>query len=127
MSAPMPYKLLFHELAWQEWGRLDGSIRVPLKKKLLERLQEPRIPASALSGMPDCYKIKLRQAGYRLVYRVDEDVVYVTVIALGKRDKNAVYAAASQKAASPTRPPGGWAREWLCTRLGVSCALRSSP
>jgi len=104
MSAPMPYRLRFHELAWQEWGRLDGGIRTPLKKKLLERLQEPHVPASALSGMPDCYKIKLRQAGYRHVYRVDEDVVYVTVIAVGKRDKNVVYAAASQRAIPPTRP-----------------------
>ena len=41
--------------------------------------------------MPDCYKIKLRQAGYRLVYRVDDDTVFVTVIAVGKRDKNGVY------------------------------------
>jgi mRNA interferase RelE/StbE len=47
--------------------------------------------------MPDCYKIKLRQAGYRLVYRVDDDVVFVTVIAVGKRDKSAVYAAATQR------------------------------
>jgi mRNA interferase RelE/StbE len=28
--------------------------------------------------------------GYRLVYRIDEDVVTVTVIAVGKRDKSAV-------------------------------------
>lgn len=65
------------------------------KKKLLERLQEPRLPSAALSNMPDCYMIKLRQAGYRLVYRVDDDTVFVTVIAVGKRDKNAVYDTAS--------------------------------
>ena len=90
----MPYKLRFHELAWDEWQKLDGSIKAPLKKKLLERLQEPRVPSAALSHMPDCYKIRLRQAGYRLVYRVDDGVVYVTVIAIGKRDKSAVYATA---------------------------------
>lgn len=87
----MPFKLRFHELGWAEWQKLDGSIKAPLKKKLLERLQEPRIPSAALSNMPDCYKIKLRQAGYRLVYRVDADIVFVTVIAVGKRDKNGVY------------------------------------
>lgn len=70
---------------------MDGSIKAPLKKKLLERLQEPRIPSAALSNMPDCYKIKLRQAGFRLVYRVDDDTVFVTVIAMGERDKNGVY------------------------------------
>ncbi|MBP8149713.1 MAG: type II toxin-antitoxin system RelE/ParE family toxin [Limnohabitans sp.] len=87
----MTFKLRFHELAWAEWQKLDGSIKAPLKKKLLERLQEPRMPSAALSNMPDCYKIKLRQAGYRLVYRVDDDTVFVTVIAVGKRDKNRVY------------------------------------
>jgi mRNA interferase RelE/StbE len=70
---------------------LDGSVKAPIKKKLLERLQEPRLPSAALSNMPDCYKIKLRQAGYRLVYRVDDDTVFVTVIAVGKRDKNLVH------------------------------------
>ena len=82
----MTFKLRFHELAWAEWQKLDGSVKAPIKKKLLERLQEPRLPSAALSNMPDCYKIKLRQAGYRLVYRVDDDTVFVTVIAVGKRD-----------------------------------------
>ncbi len=93
----MSCKLRFHELAWSEWQKLDGSVRSPLKKKLLERLQEPRMPSAAPRGMSDCYKIKLLQLGYRLVYRVDEDVVTVTVIAVGKRDKQAVYAAAQQR------------------------------
>ena len=93
----MPYKLRFHTLAWAEWQKLDGSIKAPLKKKLLERLQEPRVPSAALAQMPDCYKIKLRQAGYRLVYRVEDDVVFVTVIALGKRDKSAVYVSAIKR------------------------------
>ena len=84
----MTFKLRFHELAWAEWQKLDGSVKAPIKKKLLERLLEPRLPSAALSNMPDCYKIKLRQAGYRLVYRVDDDTVFVTVIAVGKRDKN---------------------------------------
>ena len=63
----MAYKLRFHELAWAEWQKLDGSIKTPLKKKLLERLEQPRVPAAALSGMADCYKIKLHQAsGYQI-------------------------------------------------------------
>ena len=49
----MSYKLRFHELALAEWQKLDNSIREPLKKKLAERLENPRILASALSGMPD--------------------------------------------------------------------------
>ena len=93
----MTYRLRFHEQALAEWQRLDGSVREPLKKKLAERLENPRVPASALSGMADCYKIKLRSIGYRLIYLVDEDVVFVTVIAVGKQDKQQVYAAARSR------------------------------
>lgn len=90
----MSYKLRFHELALAEWRKLDESVRRPLKKKLAERLENPCVPTAALSGLKDCYKIKLKSAGYRIVYRVDEEVVYVTVIAVGKREKNRVYEAA---------------------------------
>jgi mRNA-degrading endonuclease RelE of RelBE toxin-antitoxin system len=40
------------------------------KKKLAERLGRPHVEAASLRGMPDCYKIKLKNAGYRLVYQV---------------------------------------------------------
>ena len=63
----MSYKLRFHTLALAEWHKLDGSVREPLKKKLAERLEQPRVPHDALHGMADCYKIKLRSAAYRLV------------------------------------------------------------
>lgn len=90
----MIYKLRFHVLALKEWHALDNSIREPLKKKLGERLVSPRVPAAALRGMADCYKIKLHSLGYRLVYRVDAKEIFVTVIATGKRDKSRIYAAA---------------------------------
>ncbi|OGB32955.1 MAG: addiction module toxin RelE [Burkholderiales bacterium RIFCSPLOWO2_12_FULL_61_40] len=93
----MRYKLRFHELALREWHKLDSSVREPLKKKLAERLDQPRVPASALHGMPDCYKIKLHSLGYRLVYRVDEMDIFVTVIATGKRNDNKVYRTAADR------------------------------
>ncbi len=37
------------------------------------------------------YKIKLRQVGYRLVYAVEDKTITVTVIAVGKRNRNEVY------------------------------------
>lgn len=94
----MSYRLRFHELALKEWRKLAFDLREQFKRKLVERLETPRVPSAALSGMPDCYKIKLRRAGYRLVYRVDEDVVYVTVLAVGRRDKLRAYAAAKSRA-----------------------------
>ena len=93
----MSYKLRFHELALAEWHKLDRSIREPLKKKLAERLENPRVPACALSGVPNCYNIQLATVGYRLVYRVEDEIVFVTVIAVGKRDRLKVYETAKSR------------------------------
>lgn len=93
----MSYRLRFHEQALREWRKLGPDLREQFKKKLAERLDNPHVPSAALSGMPGCYKIKLRRAGYRLVYRVDQDAVYVTVLAVGKRDKLRVYTTAKSR------------------------------
>ena len=93
----MSFELAFLEEALAEWQRLDGAIRSQLKKKLAERLQAPRVLASKLSGHPDRYKIKLRSVGYRLVYEVRDQEVLVLVIAVGKRDRNAIYRAAGAR------------------------------
>jgi len=95
----MSYKLRFHELALKEWRKLEATLREQFKKKLVECLDNPRVLSSALSGMPNCYKIKLRKVGYRLVYRVDDDIIYVTVVAVGKRDKLWVYSQARDRLA----------------------------
>ena len=41
-----------------EWRQLTSGIREQFKKKLAERLVEPRIPASTLRGSSDRTKIK---------------------------------------------------------------------
>ena len=87
----MSYELRFKEDALKEWSKLDKSIREMLKTKLKERLEKPRVDSAKLRGMSDCYKIKLRGAGYRLVYQVRDSELIVVVIAIGKRDKNLVY------------------------------------
>jgi mRNA interferase RelE/StbE len=87
----MSYKLRFHELALKEWKKLDSSLQGQLKKKLAERLENPHVPSAALSGMPGCYKIKLRKAGFRLIYKVEEEILFVTVVAVGKREKLGAY------------------------------------
>jgi mRNA interferase RelE/StbE len=91
------YELTFTESAWKEWRKLDSDTRSKFSKKLKERRQEPCIPASRLFAMRDCYKIKLRSAGYRLVYRVVEAEILIEVISVGKRDKGAVYEAAQER------------------------------
>lgn len=87
----MTYKLAFNESAMKEWKKLGHTLQVQFKKKLKERLENPRVPASQLHGRKDQYKIKLRGAGYRLVYRVEDDIVTVIVLGVGKRESDDIY------------------------------------
>jgi len=87
----MTYRLVFKEQAKKEWDKLDGPIRKQFVAKLKERLKQPHIEGSRLSGMVDCYKIKLRSAGFRLVYKVRDNELVVSVVAVGKRERNFVY------------------------------------
>lgn len=87
----MTYKLEFKKSALKEWDKLGHTVKEQFKKKLKERLENPHVPAAALSGGQNLYKIKLRQQGYRLVYSVADEIITVTVIAVGKRDRNEVY------------------------------------
>lgn len=93
----MTYELVFKQDAHKEWQKLDSTIRTQFKKKLIERLENPRVESSRLNGMKDCYKIKLRKAGYRLVYQVRDLEILVSIVAVGKREKNAVYKIAAKR------------------------------
>lgn len=90
----MIYELEFREEALKEWHKLGATVKNEFKIILRRRLENPRIQKHALHGMPDHYKIKLRSAGYRLVYRVEDARVTVVVVAVGKRERNVVYEAA---------------------------------
>ena len=87
----MTCKLEFLPSARKEWDKLGHTVREQFKKKLSERLEVPRIQSDALHGMPDCYKIKLRSSGYRLVYEVIDERIVVSVVAVGKRERSDVY------------------------------------
>ena len=87
----MSYELNFHPDA------LDESVREQFKKKLTERLENPRVHASQLAGGKDRFKIKLRNAGFRLVYEVRDQQLVVLVVAVGKRKRNAVYKSAASR------------------------------
>ncbi len=67
------------------------------RTKLAEVLESPRIEANKLRDMPDCYMIKLRSSGYRLVYQVIDEKVVVFVISVGKRERSEVYSEAVKR------------------------------
>lgn len=87
----MTYSLEFDQRALKEWKKLDGSIRTQLKKKLSQVLENPRVESNRLRTLDNCYKIKLRQSGYRLIYQVQDERIVVFVIAIGKRNKEQAY------------------------------------
>lgn len=93
----MTYKLEFLEEALKEWNKLNSTVQQQFKKKLLSVVENPKIPKNKLSGHPSRYKIKLRSIGYRLVYEVIDDEIVVLIIAVGKRENNAVYDKADQR------------------------------
>ncbi|HIJ34172.1 MAG TPA: type II toxin-antitoxin system mRNA interferase toxin, RelE/StbE family, partial [Gammaproteobacteria bacterium] len=40
---------------------------------------------------------KLRRSGFRLIYRVEDEVLFISVIAVGKRERSAVYKKAEER------------------------------
>ena len=94
----MNYELEFKKTALKEWNKLGATVKEQFKKKLIEVLQHPKIKSAKLSGSNDLYKIKLRQAGYRLVYEVNDQIVTVTVISVGKRARGTAYKKAMKRA-----------------------------
>lgn len=93
----MTYRLEFLPVARKEWDKLGATVREQFKRKLSERLLRPRVQADALRGLPDHYKIKLRSAGYRLVYRIEDERITVVVVAVGRREHSDVYKSAKTR------------------------------
>jgi mRNA interferase RelE/StbE len=93
----MTYKLTFLKPALKEWKKLAPDHRKQFEKKLHSLRSNPHVPAARLRDLPNCYKIKLRDAGYRLVYRVYDERIVIQIVAVGRRDKNEVYEKAAQR------------------------------
>lgn len=85
------YRLVFDARAKKEFDKLDTAVRRQFQKKLAERLDNPHVPSARVREWPNCYKIKLRKAGFRLIYLVDDGKVMVIVVAIGKRDRLEAY------------------------------------
>lgn len=83
----MSYELKFTPSAKKEWDKLDNSIKQMFKKALAKRLINPFVPAAKLKNLPiECYKIKLRTVGYRLIYTVENGELLLLVLVIDRRD-----------------------------------------
>ncbi|QXH34784.1 type II toxin-antitoxin system RelE family toxin [Pseudomonas muyukensis] len=96
-NATSSYNLEFDVRAQKEYRKLEPQLRLQLARKLKVRLVQPRVEKDKLAAMADCYKIKLKSAGYRLVYQVIEHRVMVIVIAIGKRENSETYTTARSR------------------------------
>ena len=84
----MTYKLFFHPEALKEFESLSAADGDYFKEKLKQRLENPHIPGSRLSGGYNLYKIKRKRPPLRLTYRVDDRKLTVTALSVGKRDED---------------------------------------
>ena len=87
----MSYELGFLPSALKEWQKLDNSIKVQFTKKLAARLENPKIAKDKLRGYENIYKIKLRDAGYRLAYQVKDAQITIIVLVVGRRENDEAY------------------------------------
>lgn len=94
----MIFNIDFDERALKEWYKLDKSIQLQFKKKLKQLQSNPHIESARLHGdLANCYKIKLRSSGFRLVYQVIDEEIVILVIAVGKREDKKVYGTANTR------------------------------
>ncbi|MDE9620093.1 type II toxin-antitoxin system RelE family toxin [Citrobacter portucalensis] len=93
----MSYTVKFREDALKEWQKLYKAIQQQFAKKLKKCCENPHVPSAKLRGIKDCYKIKLRTSGFRLVYQVIDDTLVIAVVAVGKRERSEVYNLASER------------------------------
>lgn len=92
------YRIQFIKESARDWDKLDNSIKLELMKNLQPRLENPALESARLKGaLGDCYKVKAPVTGYRLVYRIADDVLIILVIAVGKREDSEVYKNAKKR------------------------------
>lgn len=85
----MSWKLEFHPAAFKEFFKLDLEIRRQFQKILKTRLQEPNPSGSRLfGGLKNCYKIKLKSRGYRLVYEIRIADGTLRILSVDRRDSS---------------------------------------
>lgn len=82
----MTYELEFAKAALKKFDKLNPQIAEQFIRKLEAILENPKIPKNKLRGSTDLYKIKLKSAGYRLVYQVIDDRIVVLVLDVDRRD-----------------------------------------
>ena len=86
------YRVLLTKESRKEWDKIDHSIQKLFRKKLSSIVLNPIVINNRLLGkLSNCYKIKFKRPGYRLVYEVRTQTIVLIVWAVDKRDDYKVY------------------------------------
>ena len=92
------YQLKFDRDALKEWTNLDGSVKKEFLPILAKRLENPIVESARLGGeLNNCFKIKSKRTGYRMIYTIEKNVLVVIVLAIGKRENFAAYKVAKNR------------------------------
>ncbi len=91
----MTWKVELTEAAEEDFSKLDGSLRKLVRKKLAKLEENPYI-GDELHNRSGCnlrgyYKLYFQGTRYRIVHRIEHDVILVLVVGIGQRAHGAVY------------------------------------
>lgn len=79
------YKIFFHKKVKEDLEEIPKSHLLAIKRAIDERLGMRPYDFKALSGEKYKGLYRLRVSDFRIIYRVDEDVRRVTILAIGHR------------------------------------------
>jgi mRNA interferase RelE/StbE len=88
---PASFRVIFRPRAKKRFDKLDTAVQRQIARKLLERCDNPRVPSSALTKLPNCYKVKIKKPGIRLVYLVRDAQLILLVLSVGLRERSEAY------------------------------------
>lgn len=85
-AGPRRYRIAFLPSARRQFDRLPHSVRSRLEPRLAALADEPR-PTGVVALQGEDRLLRLRVGDYRIVYRVDDDVLTIVVVRVGHRSK----------------------------------------
>ncbi|WP_039905463.1 type II toxin-antitoxin system RelE/ParE family toxin [Acetobacter tropicalis] len=91
------YKIDLVEQAKKEWRKLPPEIKNQFADKLETLVNDPYQAPRLRGDLKNCFKIKLKSSGYRLVYKVNEKEIVLLVVAIGKRNNDDIYKTAKKR------------------------------
>lgn len=86
MNEPQNYTLIFEPPAWRELMALPEEAQNRILDAAYRLESQPRLSGcKKLKGAGNKYRIRV--GNYRLIYTIEDDVLVVLVVQVGKRDE----------------------------------------